>query len=327
MLRSGIAGAVLAGLLAGCSQAPAYHPPAVALPAQFSENAGPWAPAAPARADIDARWWHSLGDAQLDALEDRLLADNPDLAAALARHQAAVALLVQARADTMPQVSAGAQLTSNRQSDDRPLRGSGQPDEYGAHTLSGTASFELDLWGRVRDSVRAARADAQAAADDAAAARLALTADLASTYIALRGADAEIAILTDAVDAYGKADAVTRHRFDEGVASGIDVGRADAQLADAQAQLADERANRAVLAHAVEALAGAPAGTMDLADHGVALALLPAPAMVPSVLLQRRPDIAAAERRMYAANRAIGVAKAALYPQIGLGATGGVQST
>lgn len=313
-------------LAAACSQAPAYRPPQAPLPAKFADADKVWGEAQPAAPQADKAWWHGLDDPALDALEERLDKDNPSLAAILAKHRLAMAALRQSKAAQMPDVESSGTLTRNRQSDDRPLRGTTQPDYYEADTVGATVSYELDLWGRVRDSVRAAKANALASADDAAALRLALQADLASTWAALRGADLEIGILTDAVAAYQRADDVTHHRYDGGIANGIDVGRADAQLADAQAQLAQVRAQRAILAHAVATLAGIPAGEASFAPLDGTLDVLSTPAALPATLLQRRPDIAAAERRMYAANRAIGVARAARFPQISLGGNGGFQS-
>jgi hypothetical protein len=191
-------------------------------------------------------------------MEQRLLADNPDLAAAYARHTIAAATVREAGAARLPSVDMTGSFGENRQSDNRPLRGTTQPDQYGSNTLGATATYEVDLWRRVGDTVKSARAKAEASADDAAAVRLSLEADLASTWIALRGADAEIAILADAVAAYGSSARITRNRFTGGIANGIDLGRADAQLADAQAQLAAMRARRAMLAHAVAALAACP---------------------------------------------------------------------
>ncbi|HZU63508.1 MAG TPA: efflux transporter outer membrane subunit [Novosphingobium sp.] len=320
-------GVLATSMLAGCNMAPAYRPPQLAMPAHFRESAGPWAPASPGRARIGAQWWQALGSAELDGLEARLLASSPDLAAALARHDIARAALTEARASALPQVDAGADITNNRQSANRPLRGSGQPDEYAADTVGAGASYELDLWGRVRNTVAAAHANADASADDLAAARLSLTATLAQTYIALVGTDRDCAILADAVAVYGRAADVTRHRFEEGIASGIDLGRADAQLASAQAALAEAQGQRARLEHAIATMVGTPASSFAIAPQAARLAVLPVPAALPSALLQDRPDVAAAERRMYAANRGIGVARAALYPQIDLIGGGGVQDT
>ena len=311
--------------LAGCSQAPDYHPPALPpTPAAFRE-AGPWVPAEPAAPGSD--WWQGFGDPQLDALEARITTDNPTYAEALARHDASMAYLGQARASLFPTIGIGATPTANRQSDTRPLRGSNQPDLYDADTLAGGASYEVDLWGRVRNSVAAARAQAAASADDAAAIRLSLQARLADDYVTLRGLDQQAEVLTGAIADFAEADAVTRRRFAGGIASGIDTGRSGAQLADAQGQLADVRNARALLEHAIASLVGVPASSMRIAPSLAPLSLPSVPLGLPSRLLQRRPDVAAAERRVFAANRGIGVARAAFFPSLMLGGAGGFQST
>ncbi len=315
-------------LVAGCSQAPHYAPPAVALPATFREADGlTWVPARPGHPDPAARWWRGLGDPTLDALETRLLAQNPSLAEAVARHDAALAEYGVVHADTQPQIGLGADVSANRQSNDRPLRGSGQPDLYGADTAEGMVSYQLDLWGRLSDRAKSARAQADASGDDLAFARLALTAQLAESYIGLRGLDAQVAILASAVKAYGDAAKVVHLRFEKGIASGIDIGRIDTQLADTQAQLARMRGDRAVAEHAIATLVGIPAGSFDIPIDVPVMVPLTIPAVVPAQVLQSRADIAAAERRLYAANRAIGVARAAWFPAIGLGGEGGTQAT
>ncbi|EGD60055.1 RND efflux system, outer membrane lipoprotein, NodT [Novosphingobium nitrogenifigens DSM 19370] len=319
MLATGLA-------LAGCSGAPSYRPVAVATPPAFRED-GPWAEAAPVDPALGRDWWRALGDPQLDALEARLETDSPTLAVALARREEANAALRTALADRLPTIGTGSTLTYDRQSDDRPLRGSSQESEYGANTLQGSISYEVDLWGRVRSEVAAGRANAQASIDDVEAIRLSLQADLASLYIALRGLDAETELLTGTVDAYAQADAVVRARFRGGVATGIDTGRSGAQLADAQAQLADVRATRARVEHAIASLVGTPASAFSLPQVTGTLHLAAMPVGLPSTLLQRRPDVAAAERRVYAANRSIGVAKAAFFPLVNLGGTGGTNAT
>jgi NodT family efflux transporter outer membrane factor (OMF) lipoprotein len=316
----------LVAALAGCTQAPAYHPPVMAVPGAFHE-AGPWVPASPSAPADGEAWWQSLGDPTLDDLEARITTDNPTLAEAVGRYDAARAALGGARADLFPTIGLGADISANRQSDTRPLRGANQPDLYGADTVEGSANYELDLWGRVRNSVSAARASAQASADDVAAVRLALQAELAREYIALRGLDRERQLLARTVDAYAKADAMTQRRYAGGIADGIDTGRSGTQLADAQAQLADVENARALVEHAIASLAGTPASGFSLAPADRPLTAAPPPSTLPSTLLQRRPDIAAAERRMFAANQRIGVAKAAFFPALGLGAGGGYQST
>jgi NodT family efflux transporter outer membrane factor (OMF) lipoprotein len=273
-------------------------------------------------------WWEGFGDPVLNELEGRIEKDSPTLAAALARRDQASAALRGARADLFPQLNANSNLTYNRQSQDRPLRNTtGQENIYGNNTLGGTASYELDLWGRVRAQVAAGRANALASEDDVAAVRLSLQADLAAYYITLRGLDREADLLVHTVAAYQQADDVTQHRFKGGIATGIETGQSGAQLADAQAQLADVQAARAKVEHAIATLVGSTASELTLAANITPLSALSADVGLPSTLLQRRPDIAAAERRMFAANEGIGQARAAAFPQISLLGGGGTNST
>ncbi|MDE2410167.1 MAG: efflux transporter outer membrane subunit [Sphingomonadales bacterium] len=313
------------GLLASCSQAPAYRPPAIATPAAFKE-AGPWVPAAPGRPN-SADWWRALGDPRLDDLEARLDRANPALEQAMARHDAATAQVGALRARLLPSLDLGLAVSANRQSDNRPLRGSNQPDLYPADTLSASAGFDFDLWGTLRNSLAAGKARAAAAGDEAAAVRLALESDLAKDYIALRALDWQADVLASAVDEYSRADQLTRNRYNGGIASGVDVGRSGAQLADAKAQLADVRNGRALLEHAIASLVDEPAGSFAIPADSKRLNLPPLPQVLPSTLLERRPDIAAAERLMFAANREIGVARGAFFPSIFLGGNGGFQNT
>jgi len=317
---------VALGLLSACSQAPAYRPPAFTAPSVFRE-AGPWVPATPGGPATNSQWWQGLGDSQLNALEVRLDYANPTLAEALARHDAATAQVGALRARLLPSIDLGLAVTANRQSDNRPLRGGNQPDLYPADTLGASTAFDLDLWGVLRNSLAAGKARAIATADDAAFIRLALESDLAQDYIALRGLDWQGRVLADAVADYARADRLTRNRFNGGIASGVDVGRSGAQLADAEAQLEDVRNGRALLEHAIASLIGEPASSFALPPAPETLALPPIPEVFPSTLLQRRPDVAAAERRMFAANSEVGIARAAFFPSIVLGASGGFQNT
>jgi NodT family efflux transporter outer membrane factor (OMF) lipoprotein len=322
-----LAGALL---LAGCAGAPAYHPAGVyplgvASADTFREN-GIWAQAGAVDTPA-ADWWRALGDPDLDALETSLSGNNPTLAAALARSEQARQALRVAQSDALPTIGSTATLGTDRQSDDRPLRSASQPTYYGDNLAGLGARYEVDLWGRVKDSVAAGRANAVAGADDAAAIRLSLQAQLATTYIVLRGLDAETDLLKRNIDVYRQADQVVRDRFAGGVATGIDTGRAGAQLADAEAQLDDVLSARANLEHAIACLIGTPASAFALRPAVGTLHVAVMPVGLPSTLLQRRPDVAAAERRMYAANRAIGVARAAFFPTIDLSAQGGTNAT
>ncbi|MDZ7282897.1 efflux transporter outer membrane subunit [Sphingomonas sanguinis] len=324
-----IAGATLA-LLGGCSMAPAYRPPVLPAPAAFKEmptGADPvWKPVDAATA-IPSAWWTGFGDPLLDQLETRIDHDNPTLAGALARYDMARATLAGARSGLFPHVELTPSLIRNRQSDERPLRGGSQPDYYTAATLGGDLSYEADLWGRVRNSVASGRALAEASSDDLAAVKLVLQGQLASDFVQLRGHDQQLALLAQTIDAFARADALTRNRFRGGIANGMDVGRAGALLGEAREQYAEVQAQRAVTEHAIASLVGQPASTFSIPRRDTPLALPAIPVGVPSTLLVRRPDVAAAERRMAAANARIGVAKAAFFPQITLGGTGGFQST
>jgi NodT family efflux transporter outer membrane factor (OMF) lipoprotein len=321
---TGLALAALA-LLGGCSFAPHYEAPVTQAPVAFKE-AGPWVPAAPADQAARSDWWTGFGDPALNALEGRLGTDNPSLTGALGRYDEARAYLREARAGLFPQIGVSGNVSDNRQSDNRPLRGSNQPSYYPSDTVGGEANYELDLWGRVRNSVAAGKAEAEASADDLASLRLSLQSELADSYIALRGYDRQIELLVATVDAYDKADAMTQRRFKGGIVSGIDVGRSGAQLAEAQAQLEDVRNARALTEHAIASLVGTPASQFSIPVETGDLAMPEVPVGLPSTLLQRRPDVAAAERRIYAANREIGVAKAAFFPSISLSGQGGFQS-
>lgn len=308
---------ILAGLgLAGCSMAPAYAPPTPAAPAAFRDT-GPWTPAAPAQAVRDETWWAVFQDPVLDGLERRLEAGSADLAAAVARYDQARALSRQASSALWPSVGVEAGVERQR----TPANG-----RFDTNTLTASAAYEVDLWGRVRNLVAAGRADAQASAADLAGVRLSLQAQLADTYFSLRGADAQIAVLASTVEAYRQALDLTNRRQAGGAASGLDTGRAQTQLAATQAQYEQAVADRALLEHAIAVLVGEPASgfalpaTPELTDAPVT------PVGAPSTLLQRRPDIAAAERRMAAANARVGVARSAWFPSVTLAATGGYQS-
>jgi multidrug efflux system outer membrane protein len=310
-----IAALALLGLT-GCSMAPAYQPPALAtLPVAYKEG-GPWTPAAPADAAPRGRWWSVFADPTLDGLETELASSNQSLASAMARYDQSRALLAQARGPLLPEVDFNPGAVRTKQSEHRPLRNGG-PDEYDTLNLGGLASYELDLWGRVRNLVAVAGYNAQASAADLEGVRLSLQAELASTYMALRGADAQLQLLTSAVDGYSRALDLTTARHTGGVSSGIDVGRAETQLEAARSQFQDISAQRAMYEHAIATLTGKPASQFSLPARADMAAPPQVPVDAPSLLLQRRPDIAAAERRAAAAQA---------YPTVTLNATGGWQT-
>jgi multidrug efflux system outer membrane protein len=317
---------MLASALAACNLAPRYAPPVVTISTSYKEG-GPWTTAQPGDTLPKGAWWMLFADPVLDSFEKRVDSANPTLAGALAAYDQARALAAEASAAFLPTLTTQGSLTDNRQSDNRPLRGGGQPDEYAANTLGGQIDYEFDFWGRIRNLVSAGRAEAQATAADLVTARLGLQVELADDYLDLRGRDAQIQLLRNTVAAYQRAADLTVARHNGGVASGLDVSRAKAQLASARAQISDVAASRALYEHAIASLVGQPSSSFAIAPAALKLPIPDIPAGLPSTLVQRRPDIAAAERRAYAANRQIGVAKAAYFPTISLDAEGGFQNT
>jgi NodT family efflux transporter outer membrane factor (OMF) lipoprotein len=316
----GLCGA-LAGL-AGCDLAPNYAPPAIAVPEHYktAPPAGP--PGEPAET-----WWRAFRSPELDRLETRIETDNPDYAAALARYQRARAVLDLAQSAFYPTVIGAPSLSYNKQSQNRPLRSFNQPTYYGGNELVGSFSWEADVWGRIADLVAAAKAGAQSNDDLLAAVQLSLHAGLARTYIALRGADAQAALLARTIGVYQSALKLTQERLKQNVAPPIDVERAKVQLATAQAAAADIAQGRAVLENALAVLSGETASFFRIAAEARQPATPRAPHAAPAALLVRRPDIAANERLLFAANERIGAAKADFLPRFYILLSGGTQST
>src|SRR5208282_5286950 len=214
-----------------------------------------------------------------------------------------------------------------RESVNAPLRGPTAPTDYNNNAFSGSVSYELDLWGQIRNEVAAGEANAAASAADLENARLSLIAQLADDYIQIRSLDRDSAILGETVTAYARALELTQQRHGAGIAPGLDVSQAQTQLDAARSQAAQTLAQRALMEHAIAALLGVSASTFSIKPQIVAITLPLIPAGVPTTLLQRRPDIAGAQRRMIAANANIGIARAAFFPAITLGAQAGFQST
>jgi NodT family efflux transporter outer membrane factor (OMF) lipoprotein len=313
-------------LLSACNLAPDYDVPKTEQPAGFKET-GPWIQSTAQNALPRERWWTLYDDPLLSGLEDRIETANPTLAQAVARYDAARGYLEQAQSPTLPTLAVAGHVNTDKQSANRPLRSANQPTYYGDDAVAAGLSWDLDLWGRVRNQLAAGEAEAQASFADLAGTRLSLQAQLADQYLQLRGLDAQAQLLKDAIAIYGKALNLTNYRHDKGIASGLDVGRAQAQFSDARAQLSDVQARRALLEHAIASLVGAPASGFTIAPHVADFRIPNVPASVPSTLLQRRPDIAAAERLVVATNAGIGIARAAFYPDISLSALAGFQNT
>ena len=315
-----------AAAVAGCSLAPAYVRPRLSAPTAYKET-GAWTTATPDDGAARGAWWAVFQDPTLDGLEQAVETANPTLAADLAAYDQSRAFAAEARSQLLPAIGSSGSSTFNRQSVNRPLRGAGEQNNYGVNTLGAQGSYEFDFWGRIRNLVAARRAEAQASAADLAVARLSLQAQLANDYFSLRGLDAQADLLAQTVAAYDKAFRLTRARHTGGAASGLDVDRATTQLSSAKAQVSDLAARRALYEHAIASLIGRPASSFSLAPAPGRAPIPVIPAGVPSALLQRRPDIAAAERRAFEANRQIGVARAAFFPTISLNPQGGFQNT
>ncbi len=318
----------LALAAAGCNLAPTYNRPDLTAPVPVAyKESRPWTEARPDDAAPRGAWWAVFQDPILDGLERQVETANPSLAADIAAYDQARAFAAEASAQLLPAIGASGSSNIDRQSVNRPLRGGGEPNNYSVNTLSAEGYYEIDFWGRIRNLVAAGRAEAQANAADLAVAKLGLQAELANDYLSLRGLDAQARLLDQTVAAYDKALGLTEARHNGGAASGLDVDRATTQLSSVKARVSDVAAHRALYEHAIASLIGQPASSFSLPPAPESTRIPVIPAGVPSELLQRRPDIAAAERRAFEANRQIGVARAALYPTISLNPQGGFQNT
>ena len=321
-------GALLLLLLSACAQDLPLKIPEMPVAGEFKE-ASPWTSAQPADDLPREAWWTLFGDTELNALQQRLIEHSADLAAALARYQQSRAATEQIRASELPSLATSLNTQRNRQSEKRPLRvlGPSSPNLYGSTTLGFDFGFEVDLWGRVRSQVAAGVALDQAAKADLASAQLVLQAQLTDSYVALRGLDREAALLRDTEAAYAKALDLVNQRHDVGIASGLDLARAQVQLEATRSQSKQSLAQRALVEHAIASLIGETATGFSIPARVVDLGLPQVPAGLPSTLLQRRPDIAAAERRVAASNASVGVARAAVFPALTLSGLVGFQSS
>ncbi|WP_414448394.1 efflux transporter outer membrane subunit [Burkholderia sp. 22PA0099] len=321
--------ATLAALsLGACSTLPDYARPSVDTPAAYAGAplAQPgWRVAAPADAATRGPWWTAFGDADLNGLEARVDVSNQTLKRALADLDAARATVAEQRAGFLPTITAGA--TPNRARVSQNKAGSSLAGKTTTDYMAGvSASWEPDVFGRIRDAVANAQANAAASEADVAAVRLAIGAQLATDYFALRSLDTQQQLLDRTVTAYGRALRLLEQQLADGAIDASAVAQARAQYEAARTQATDIGAQRARLQHAIATLVGESASTFTIAPRVQALAVPAIPPGVPSQLLERRPDIAAAERRTAAANAQIGAARAAFFPDLMLSASAGLES-
>ena len=322
--------AYIAGALFGCSVGPDYIRPTTESPSAYKE-APPFKSATPRDQEPRGNWWEVFKDPQLDALVSQVDVSNQTLKAAEARVREARASTQAARAALFPLVNARAGATRSGSRSGNVASASGTGSQGGGvhneYNVALDVSWEVDLWGRVRRTVEASEATAQASAADLESVKLSAQAQLAEDYFLLRVQDAQIRLLNDTVDAYQRSLQLTRNQYAVGVAARADVAQAETQLKSTQAQVIDAGLQRAQLEHAVAVLLGKPPAQFSIAAEVVPTEFPVIPSALPSELLERRPDIAAAERRAAAANAQIGVAEAAFFPSLTLSATGGFQSS
>jgi NodT family efflux transporter outer membrane factor (OMF) lipoprotein len=349
--RAAIFLALTPSLLAGCMVGPKYHTPTTDAPAAYKENAPPdpknaegWKVAQPKDDALRGKWWEIFNDPQLNALEEKVNVSNQNIASAAASFLAARALVKEARSQLFPTVSVNPSITVQRPSASTSNGGGGSSSGSGTGTGTGSgttsaspgtftnyslpfdATWQPDLFGRVRNTVRAAAYGAQASAADLENTRLTLQAELAEDYFQLRGQDALEQLLDSTVVAYQKSLDLTRALYETGIDSDEAVAEAETQLEATQAEDTALGIQRAQFEHAIAMLTGQPASTFSIPNEPLTATPPPIPAGVPSQLLERRPDIAAAERLVAQANAQIGIARAAYFPTVTLSAVAGFES-
>jgi NodT family efflux transporter outer membrane factor (OMF) lipoprotein len=326
--------------LTGCKPVgPNYHRPGYDAPPAYKEAGattaivpppapagGAWQPANPSDGLLRGKWWEIYQDPQLNQLEERIAASNQTLRQALETYLAAREQVTAARASLYPRFSAATGASRNNISANGPSYSPGKPTTYTDLSIGGQASWEPDLWGRIRRTVEAARENAQASAADAANIDLSLHAEMAADYFQLRGLDAEIKLLDSTVDDLEHQLDLTQRRLAGGIGTEADVAQARTQLETVRAQLVDLGVARAQYEHAIGTIANLKLSEFNIPPAPLDLTLPKVPLGVPSQLLERRPDIAAAERRAAAANEQIGIAVSAFYPTITLNGGGGFES-
>ncbi|AOE85682.1 efflux transporter outer membrane subunit [Pseudomonas sp. TCU-HL1] len=325
----------LAGLLlGGCAIGPDYTRPEQSVPVQFKHAEG-WSLASPADLEHRGRWWELYGDAALNDLQQRLETSNQTLAQSVAQYRQAQALARGARASFFPSVTGNAGKTRSGQgggdstvrlADGSTVTSSGGGGVSKSYDASLGVNWEIDLWGKLRRQLESDTASMQASAADLAAARLSLQSELAQNYLQLRVLDAQKRLLEATIAGYQRALTLTQNQYKAGIVTRADVAQATTQLKGTQAQAIDLKYQRAQLENAIAVLVGLPPAEFSLAEVESVPALPSVPTLLPSQLLERRPDVASAERNVMAANAQIGVAKSAYFPSLSLSAAGGYRS-
>ena len=316
--------ALMALTLGACSQAPVYQRPEVATSTTFRESA--WQDARAGSPDVPDDWWLQFDDPVLTGLQARVLVNNQNLQTVLAQWRTAEASLASSRAARYPTVTGSLGETRSRSGTTSSTGTSTSASPVNIVSASANASWDTDLWGRLAGAVDVAGAQLQASRDDLLAARLSVQILLAQSYFSLRSAETQAESVARAVAAYEKSLQLTQNRYGAGVASAADVAQAQTQLKSAQAQLIELRLQRSQLEHAIAVLLGEVPANFSLPVTARLPSLPEAPRLLPASLLQRRPDIAAAERRVAAANAQVGVTKAAFFPALTLSASAGYRA-
>ncbi|MGA7750729.1 MAG: efflux transporter outer membrane subunit [Gallionella sp.] len=320
---------LLALLLIACTVGPDYHKPDVATPAAYKE-AGDWKTAEPKDEAPRGNWWEIYGDIELNGLVSQVEISNQNVVVATAQYRQALALLGVAQASYYPALSAG--LSASRSQGTSITTTGSSTVVPGAPILNSirpslTASWEPDIWGQIGRNVEANKASAQASKANLQSALLSAQETLVQSYFQLRIDDEQQRLLEQTSNAYERSLQITKNQYKAGVASQVDVAQAETQLKTTQAQAIDLGVQRAQLEHAIAVLIGKPPAEFQIKPANGLPTLPPVPAALPSALLERRPDIAGAERRMAAANAEIGVAQAAFFPALTLSGTGGYQNS
>jgi NodT family efflux transporter outer membrane factor (OMF) lipoprotein len=308
--------------MTGCMVGPKYSRPGAEVPAAYKETP----PAQSAAQNLPEKWWRVFNDPQLNALEEQIKVSNQNLKESEAQYRQARALVRIYRSDLYPTVTAAPTATKYRYSDNKPPVTVESGATFNDYVLPGDVSYEIDLWGRVRHNIQYYRESAQASAADLATLNLSLESELAMDYFELRSADAQEKLLTSTVGDYERTLQLTEDRHTGGLASDLDVQQAATQLEATRSQATDVGVARSQFEHAIAVLTGKPPADLTLAFSPAADPPPAIPPGLPSEILKRRPDVAAAERRIAAANEQIGIARAAYFPSISLTGSGGFES-